>query len=124
MKAAILFIIIFFSLHGNSQDSIYYAKTFGHIHLKPYSNSSSVTGVSCGEKLKKDTKIKVMEQDWEGVEFGAKKGFVYKNHTSFQTPKCLQADYPIFFQSLELDLTEIFLWGRLSDQFIEFETGR
>lgn len=124
MKCLLLFINLIYSLHGNSQDSIYYARTFGHIHLKPYANSSSQTGISCGEKLKKDLKVKLMEKDWEAVEFGAKKGFVYKNHTTNHAPKCLQDDYPVFFQSLELDLTEIFLWGRLSDQFIEFETGR
>ncbi len=116
--------LIFYSAAVYSQDAGYFNKVFGHINLKPYSGSTSVTGISCGEKLQKDSKTKVMEQDWEAVTFGDKKGYVYKGHLSATMPKCLQSSYPIFFQSLELDLTEIFLWGKLSHHFIEFETGR
>ncbi len=111
-------------MSSHAENVLYFSRTFGHIHLKPYANSSSVTGVSCGEKLKIDSSLKALEQDWHPVSFGAKKGFVYKGHVSSNEPNCLQAEYPIFFQALELDLTEIFLWGRLNDQFIEFETGR
>lgn len=107
-----------------SQDAGYYNKTFGHIHIKPYSGSASATGISCGERLQKDLKAKIMEQDWEAVIFGDKKGYVYKEQLSKTEPNCLQSKYPIFFQALELDLTEIFLWGKLNDHFIEFETGK
>ena len=107
-----------------TQEYVYFSRIFGHMHLKPYANSTSVTGISCGEKLKKNNDSKSIEQDWEYVEFGTKKGYVYKGHIANTQPDCLQAEFPIFFQALGLDLTEIFLWGRLSDQFIEFETGR
>jgi hypothetical protein len=120
----IFIFLIFYSTLTFSQSVGFYNKTFGHIHLKPYSGSASVTNISCGEKLQKDMSAKLIEQDWEAVVFGDKKGYVFKGHLSQIEPPCLQSDYPIFFQALELDLTEIFLWGKLSDHFIEFEAGR
>lgn len=124
MKSGFFIFFLAIVIAAHAQSSWYFNRTFGHIHQKPYSNSMSATGISCGEKLEKNPKEKLAEQEWEAVIFGDKKGFVYKGHLSETSPKCLQADYPIFFQSLELDLTELFLWGRLSDQFIDFETGR
>lgn len=124
MKKLYIVTHLFFSTLVLSQQAGIYNKTFGHIHLKPYSGSSSVTGISCGETLLLDSSNKSLEVDWKAVKFGDKKGYVYKGHLSSTQPKCLQADYPIFFQALELDLMEVFLWGRLSDHFIEFETGR
>jgi len=120
-----IFLISFlFFQTGWSATGIYYSKLFGHIHLKPYSNSSSVTTISCGEMLQINLADKNEAIDWVAVSFADKKGYVSKMHTTSEKPDCLQAKYPIFFQGLELDLTEVYLWGRLSDHIIDFETGK
>lgn len=68
MKKILYPLILIFSSYGITQNHIYFSKVFGHIHVKPYANSSSVTGISCGEKLKKDISSKSIEQDWVAVE--------------------------------------------------------
>lgn len=104
-------------------DTKIYNQTYGHIHTKPFSSSPSATGISCGEKVLIISSDKKIEKDWELVSFGDKKGYVYQKYLSLNKPDCLQEGYPVFFQSLELDLTEIYLWGKLSDHYIDFESG-
>lgn len=124
MMQLLLSVAVFFATSGVfAQNTMFYNRIFGHIHAKPYNTSTSVTGISCGEKLEINTKDKKIETEWESVSFGDKKGYIYMNYLSKVRPSCLQADYPAFFQGLELDLTEIYLWGKLGDHFIEFETG-
>lgn len=118
----ILFCAGFFCATSFAQTK-YFNQTFGHIHTKPYSSSPSATGLSCGEIVTMNKSNASLEKDWESVSFGDKKGYVYIKHLSNYKPSCLQEDYPAFFQALELDLTEIYLWGKLGDHFIEFESG-
>lgn len=106
----------------------YFSETFGHVHKGPDSQSSSLTGIMCG------TKLKVLESKdapagWLLVEVGDEKGYVLQKYTSQMAPKsyrddvgandivCFQGMYPRFFSDLNLNITEQYFWGRLYDHY-------
>jgi hypothetical protein len=104
----------------------YYKNTFGHLHIAPYPASSSLTTIACGFPLKIiiDQKDKLyLSKEWFKAEVGGQQGFINRTDISPTKPKCLQDKYSAFFNMLNLDLENLYYWGRLYDQFIEVETN-
>lgn len=133
-----LFIIIFllFAWLANAQKNektiaekkeeqivgVYYlVNMFGHLHQTANSNSISLTTIACGHPIKVLKTEKSQNQTWFLAEIGAHKGYVLEDHLSAKKPDCFQGTYPSFFNLLNLDLAQMYYWGRLYDQFLEFE---
>lgn len=110
---------------NDSKDEIvgvYYLKNmFGHLHQSANANSISLTTIACGHPIKVLKTEKAQGQTWFFAEIGAHKGYVREDQMTAKRPECFQATYPNFFNNLNLDLAQMYYWGRLYDQFIEFE---
>lgn len=119
-----VYLIAFFSLLLNTaaadklEARMYFTKTFGHVHQHPLDNSNSLTILQCAHFLEVLDKEK-LDADWAYVKVGEDKGYIRKDFLSDKKPNCWQEKYPRFFQSLNLDLTQMYFWGRLSDHYIE-----
>lgn len=112
-------------LWASSDEIMYFNRTFGLLHQNPYGFSSGVTTIACGtpvtfiaEQSKSNQDFKAVA--WPYVKFADQKGYIDKNFLSSQMPYCWQQQYPVFFMNLNLDLTDLYLWGRLQDQVISF----
>lgn len=98
----------------------YFNALFGHIHETPLKSSPSLTTIQCGHPLKVIESSKVtVGPEWHYVNTADYKGFVLKQYLGAKRPDCFQGKYPKFFDGLNLDLSEIYYWGRLRDQMVE-----
>lgn len=116
------------SLTTNAEDllvGIYYFKpTFGHVHKGPSKFSSSLTTIACGHPVKVFSR-KVLKKRREvfGSNFAFVKAGPYKGYLNwdFLSPKlslCQQDKYPKFFNFMNLSLTEMYYWGKLTEQSV------
>jgi hypothetical protein len=119
--AIVIWKLIFFGeVQANNpsanKEVYFYQKIFGHIHESPQRTSVSLTTIQCGHPLKNliDPKVS-LSPDWMYVETGGQKGFVWKKHVERNRPKCLQGEFPKFFENFNLDLSQMYYWGRLYD---------
>jgi hypothetical protein len=96
----------------------YFSKTYGHIHENPNNYSASVTTISCGYPIKIFSKKSLKDDTWKFVKVGGEYGYVRSDFLTQSRPRCLQAKYPKFFNKLNLDLSELYYWGRLNDQVL------
>lgn len=98
----------------------YFSRILGHVHQSPSRVSPSLTTIQCSHPLKviEDSKV-VVSADWALVSVADWKGFVWKQHLQEKRPSCVQGEYPKFFDALELDLAELYYWGRLNDHWVE-----
>ncbi len=99
---------------------MYFTPLLGHVHQAPSRPSPSLTTIQCGHPLRvlHDPKVSVGE-DWAYVAVADHRGFVWRRHVSTKRPDCFQARHPRFFDALNLDLAELYYWGRLYDYFEE-----
>lgn len=129
MKWSLLF---FFSLNAFAQNIatdekivglFYFKPILGHVHQSPENNSVSMTTIQCSHPVKviESSKV-VISGEWSYVEVADHRGFIRKEFLSQKRPDCFQGRYPNFFDGLNLDLSELYYWGRLYDQYIEVET--
>jgi hypothetical protein len=111
----------FFVLLQVQAAEIVYLNTFlGHVHQSPSRLSPSLTTIQCGHPIKVIKEANVMvSEDWERVQVADWKGFIWKKHISSSKPDCYQARYPKFVDAFNLDLTELYYWGRLNDHWEE-----
>lgn len=72
-------------------------------------------------KVIQSSKVSV-DPSWVYVEVAEFRGFILKDYLSDKKPDCIQGKYPKFFDSLNLDLSELYYWGRLYDRYIQGET--
>lgn len=98
----------------------YFSPILGHVHQSPKELSSSLTTIQCGHPMKviESTKVKVSEE-WAHVQVADFKGFVLKSFLAKARPDCFQGKYPKFFDGLNLDLSELYYWGRLYDNYLQ-----
>ena len=97
----------------------YQSKMFAHIHENPSKTSASLTTLPCGYPVKIYSKKGLdKDADWKFVKAGDDFGFIHLDHLSSKRPKCFQGKYPKFFTGVELDLSELYYWGKLYDQFL------
>jgi hypothetical protein len=127
-----LFVILFMSLlsfaESTSTDEkivgvFYMIPVLGHVHQSSSKISPSLTTIQCAHPVKVIESSKVsVSPEWSYVQVASYRGFILKHYLSERKPDCLQSKYPKFFDSLNLDLAELYYWGRLYDQFIQGET--
>lgn len=101
----------------------YFVPTFGHVHQSAVKTSASLTTIQCSHPLKVIESSKVsVGPEWAYVQVADYRGFVLKQFLSEKRPECFQGKYPKFFDAFNLDLSELYYWGRLNDHFIQGET--
>jgi hypothetical protein len=103
---------------------VFYMKPlFGHVHQSSVRTSASLTTIQCAHPVKVIESSKVsISKEWAYVEVADYRGFVLKQYLSETKPDCLQGKYPKFFDALNMDLSELYYWGRLYDHYIQGET--
>ncbi|HLT22026.1 MAG TPA: hypothetical protein VKZ84_01215 [Bacteriovoracaceae bacterium] len=101
----------------------YFLPLLGHVHQSPEKTSASLTTIQCSHPVKviESSKV-VINPSWAYVEVADYRGFIRKEFLSEKRPDCFQGRYPNFFDGLNLDLSELYYWGRLYDQYIQVET--
>lgn len=113
---------------ANSKDEkvvgVFYLKTlFGHVHQSPTRSSASLTTIQCAHPVKVLESSKVSTSpEWSYVEVADYHGFILKHFLSKTRPDCFQGEYSKFFDALNLDLSELYYWGRLYDHYIQGES--
>ena len=120
-----LILLLFFINHLFAQDvpqvvgTKYYQYLLGQIHESPLINSPQVTTIQCNHpvKIMMSDQIK-LDQNWFYVEVSDFKGFMRKELLSDHKTDCLQARYPKFWDAMNLDLVQLYYWGKLYDQYI------
>lgn len=96
----------------------YYKNIFGHIHQNPSTYSTSLATIECGHPVRIFDKEHSSVRDWYFVQVASYKGYIRKEYLDIKKPECFQSRFPKFFDGLELDLTEMYFWGRLYDQYV------
>jgi hypothetical protein len=124
----IIFAILFFSLKTFAQEPkvvgiFYYKNILGQVHESPVMNSPQVTTIQCNHPVKvlESDKVKV-DPSWKYVEISDMKGFILADSLLPEKKVCFQGKYPKFWESLNLDLVQLYYWGKLFDQFVQGET--
>lgn len=103
---------------------VFYLRTmFGHVHEAAARTSASLTTIQCSHPVKvlESSKVSVAPE-WAYVQVADHRGFIMRNDLSEKRPECFQGKYPKFFDAMNLDLAELYYWGRLYDQLIHGET--
>ena len=103
---------------------VYYMKPLlGHVHQSAVRESASLTTIQCAHPVKVIESSKVStDPSWSYVEVADHCGFILKEYLSEKRPDCFQGRYPKFYDSLNLDLAELYYWGRLYDHYIQGHT--
>lgn len=103
---------------------VFYMKPlFGHVHQSSVRTSASLTTIQCAHPVKVIESSKVSaSKEWSYVQVADYRGFILKEYLSEKKPDCIQGKYPKFFDKLNMDLSELYYWGRLYDQYIQGET--
>lgn len=103
--------------------TFYFRPMFGHVHQSSVRTSASLTTIQCSHPVKVIESSKVVAgAEWAYVEVADYKGFILKEFLAEKRPECFQGRYPKFFESFNLDLADLYYWGRLNDQYIQGET--
>lgn len=101
----------------------YMTPMFGHVHQSSVRTSASLTTIQCAHPVKVIESSKVsVSAEWAYVQVASYKGFILKQYLSEKKPDCLQGKYPKFFDALDMDLAELYYWGRLYDHYVQGET--
>ena len=128
MQYLILLLTLFSFADSSSTDERvvgvqYFTPVFGHVHQSAGRTTPSLTTVQCSHPMKviESSKVSVPDE-WAYVAVGGHKGFVQKHYLAEKRPECPQGKYPKFFDSVNLDLSELYYWGRLYDHYVMGET--
>lgn len=101
----------------------YFKPVFGHVHQSAMRTSPSFTTIQCSHPVKVIESSKVsVGKEWAYVQVAEYKGFIRKDFLVERRPECFQGKYPKFFDAFNLDLSELYYWGRLNDQYIQVES--
>ena len=101
----------------------YFKPLFGHVHQSSSRASASMTTIQCSHPVKVIESSKVSASaEWAYVQVADHKGFILKDFLAEKRPDCIMGKYPKFFDSFNLDLSELYYWGRLNDQYLYGET--
>jgi hypothetical protein len=96
---------------------LYFNKFLGVLHKKPSITSSSLTTIQCAHKIKLLTSSKQIE-NWSYVQVGEDKGFVENKKLSDFRPNCFQSQYQLYYNSLNLDVSDMYYFSRLDEQMV------
>lgn len=101
----------------------YMTPLFGHVHQTSVRTSASLTTIQCAHPVKVIESSKVsVSPEWAYVQVASYRGFILKQYLSEKKPDCLQGKYPKFFDAIDMDLAELYYWGRLYDHYVQGET--
>jgi hypothetical protein len=101
----------------------YFKPILGHVHQSAKRTSTSLTTIQCSHPLKVIESSKVsVGSEWAYVQVADYRGFVLKEYLASKRPECFQGKYPKFFDAFNFDLSELYYWGRLYDQYYQSET--
>lgn len=101
----------------------YMTPMFGHVHQSSVRTSASLTTIQCAHPVKVIESSKVsVSPEWSYVQVAEYRGFIMKQFLSEKKPECFQGKYPKFFDSFNMDLSELYYWGRLYDHYVQGET--
>jgi hypothetical protein len=103
---------------------VFYLKPiFAHVHESSSKTSASRTTIQCSHPVKVIESSKVSaSSEWAYVQVADYRGFILKEYLASKRPECFQGKYPKFFDALNLDLSELYYWGRLYDHFYQGES--
>ncbi len=122
MKTLLLMLIIFSHVYAKEKiiGVLYFSRTYGHVHKNSNSLSRSLTTISCGYPIKvvSRTDMKPLV-GWVVAKVGDDTGYIKSEFLSQKRQSCLQNKYKAFMNNLSLDITDMYYWGRLNDQYIE-----
>jgi hypothetical protein len=95
----------------------YVIKPYAIIHENPGRYSTAQTSVTCGFPVKILADSTQKEGlGWYYVQAGEYQGYIQSSHVATNRNECIQEKYPKFFSSLNLDLNELYHYGKLFDQ--------
>lgn len=104
---------------------MYYKYMFGHLHQNPSKYSTSLTTISCGHPLKvysvksgDDQPRVLFNKEWNFVKAGPYEGYIRDEQLSSKKPDCLQDKYPKFVDQFEMEISDMYNWGRLYDLYL------
>ena len=103
--------------------TFYFRPMFGQVHESSSKTSASLTTIQCSHPIKVLESSKVtVSPEWSYVQVAEHKGFILKQFLVEKRPECFQGKYPKFFDAFNLDLSELYYWGRLYDHYVQGET--
>lgn len=115
----LIFLIVSTSVFAQPVKEVRYLKNiFGHVHQNTSAYSTSMSTLTCGHPIK-IVQYNTNRSGWYGVLVGDKSGYMQSKMLSKTRPNCFQVKYPKFVSSFELDLSEMYYWGKLYDQYVE-----
>ena len=95
---------------------LYFNKFLGHVHKTMSDEAPSMTTIQCAHSLEV-IEYKNLLSGWVYVKAGEDKGFIREEFLSDKRPDCFQERYPKFYSNSNLDITQMYYWGRLYDRF-------
>lgn len=96
----------------------YVNQLFSNIHQHPVTSATSLMALSCGTPLKVYETNSKVSPDWSAIIYDNNQGFIQKKLLDNTRPLCFQDRYPKFFNQINLDLTQMYYWGKLYDQYV------
>jgi hypothetical protein len=102
---------------------------FAHVHQNPSKYSTAITTISCGHPVKiykvterSGRSSETFNKSYKFVKVGPYDGYILKYLLTSSRPKCFQDKYPRFFDQFEMDISEMYNWGRLNDLYLHKRT--
>lgn len=128
LKSLLMITFVLLSFDGVSLEKVvgnlYFKPFLGHLHKNPSRSSSSLTTIQCAYPVKILSGSKrALPTGWIHAQIGDDKGFIQSQYLSEKRPDCFQEKYPKFYLNLNLDLTDMYYWGRLNDQYLLEESS-
>lgn len=115
----------FGAVHGAEKNigKLYYQGFMGHLHEEASDSSASMTALQCAHAVNLVEKDGVsVPAGWRYAKVGEDYGFIRSRFLGEKRPDCFQEKYPKYYNNLNLDLSDFYYWGRLSDHWIEGES--
>lgn len=102
---------------------LYFQNFMGHVHKEPKDSSASLTAIQCAQSVQvMENPLKAPPRGWAYIKAGEDTGYIRMSQLGEKRPTCFQEKYPKFYNSLNLDISDYYYWGRLSDHYIEGES--
>jgi len=100
---------------------VYFNHLFGHIHKNPSRYSQSLSTIECGHPIKvvKNKGHEITSGNYIKVKVGPYNGYIDQIYLSNKKEKCFSDKYPKFFNALNLSISDMFYWGKLTDQYVQ-----
>ena len=138
MKRYTILIISFIFISNSSYGAdkkyvgvLYFKNMFGHIHQNTSKYSTSLSTLSCGHPVKIYKKLYktgdsqlIFNNSWNMVKVGPYEGYIQSAFLSKTKVKCFQDKYPKFFDEMKLEISDMYYWGRLYDQYVTGSSKR